>query len=625
MNPALADTDTPVRGIVLLSRDPAVLRQAGSLMLAGCQVESLMRGTDLLERLRRSPIDLLLIHPNPVDMDTDTLLSRLEGEGICPPWAVLAAPDDAQGAVAWMKRGALEVLPRGLQWEHGLAFEVDRLLTRADSLSRLRQARREREEQIRVRDLMLDGMPGLVLAMTAEGRLVGCNPAARQLGFLPGEAMSPGEGARDWSPPSTLFSGMETLRRVQEWEGLGFDAYWSVREGLAICLALQRGPRQEEERRRRRLERRRLQSQKLDALRELAQRMSHGVNNQLLVIQSAAEMLHHRLGEDPKGREWTRSLLDAAQALEEQTRALGLLGRTDPTPHEPVELHELLRAETERIRLRFPLVRTRLNFESSTALVPGRPALLAGALASLLVNAGEAMPEGGLLLVQSRLVSAGLQRDEHEPPTHLQILISDSGAGMDDETLERALDPYYSTREGHAGLGLSQAWACMRAHRGELELESAPGRGCQVRLLFPLRENRTPAGLRRRTGRVLLVDDDEVVRGVVGSILRTLGWTVEAFGSGPEALAWLDAEERPLDLALLDLRMPLMNGWELMQELRLRDARLRTLLMTAWADDLPRERLEANAVLGVLAKPFELDELHAALELAMQRLENPAA
>jgi len=609
------------RGIVLLSRDPAVLRQAGGLMLAGSQVVSLMRGADLLERLRKSPIDLLLIHPAPVDMDTDTLLNRLEGESLCPPWAVLGSADDAAGAVVWMKRGALEVLVRSAHWEQSLALDVDRLLTRADSLARLKQARREREQLGRLRDLMLEGMPGLVLAMTAEGVLQGCNHAARQLGFSPGQSVPAGDGARDWSPPVAVFGGMDGLRRVQEWEGLSFDAHWSEREGLAICLALQCGPRQEEERRRRRLERRRLQAQKLDALRELALRMTHSVNNQLLVIQSSAEMLHHRLKDDKRAREWTASLLEAAASLEEQSRTLGLLGRSDPLPLEFVDMHDLIRGEVERLRLRYPLVRTKLKFEAPTARIPGRVGLLSGALAAVMVNACEAMPEGGLLLVQTRMVGSAQTGLASALDTHLQVLVTDSGEGLGEEAQERALDPYFTTREGHAGLGLSQAWACLGSHRGELELESSPGRGTQVRLLLPLKENHTPGGVRRRTGRVLLVDDDEVVRGVVGSILLSLGWEVDAFGSGPEALAWLDAEERVLDLALLDLRMPLMNGWELLQELRRRDARLRALLMTAWADDLPRERLQSHEVLGVLAKPFELDDLHAAMEMAMQHLQ----
>jgi CheY-like chemotaxis protein len=226
--------------------------------------------------------------------------------------------------------------------------------------------------------------------------------------------------------------------------------------------------------------------------------------------------------------------------------------------------------------------------------------------------------------VQTRTVFSEVERGHSALSTHLHVLIADTGEGLDDEALERALDPYYTSRPGHPGLGLGQAWACMRAHRGDLELDSVPGRGTQVRLLLPLRENRTDAGLRRNAGRVLLVDDDDVVRGVVCSILRSLGWEVEAFPSGPEALAWMDAGWQGVDLALLDLRMPRMNGWELLGELRQRDPGLRALLMTAWADDLPRERLRSGEILGILSKPFELDELHAALEMAMQRLDGRA-
>jgi len=110
---------------------------------------------------------------------------------------------------------------------------------------------------------------------------------------------------------------------------------------------------------------------------------------------------------------------------------------------------------------------------------------------------------------------------------------------------------------------------------------------------------------------VLVVDDDEVVRGVVQSILRSLGCQVTSFSGAPEALAWVDSQAPHLDLALLDLRMPRMNGWELLQELRRRDPRLRALIMTAWADDLVTRQVDPAVVLGVLRKPFELEELHA--------------
>lgn len=614
-----------MRKVVLLSRDPAVLRQAGQLMLSGCQVESLLHGGELLERLRTAPIDLLLLHPDPLDMPAGTLLDKLEGENRCPPWAAICGSSEADAAVAWMKRGALDVLVKSCQWEQSLALHVDRLLTRADSVARLKQARRERADRTRLGNTLLDGLPGLVLAVGEDGVLVACNPAARQLGFQKGQPLPRGEGARDWSPPQGLFTGLDGVRRVQEWEGLGFDTQWALKDGLAICLAQQRGQRQEEERRRRRLERKRLQTQKLEALRALATRMTHAVNNQLLIIQNSAEMLHHRLKEDEQAREWSASLLTAAAALEEQVQALGLLGRGEVVTLEPVDVHELLRMEVERLRTRFPLVKTKLSLEAESGALPGRRGLLAGAFAAVLMNACESMPDGGTLLVQTRTVYSEAKNKHGALSTHLHVLIADSGEGLDDEALERALDPFYTTRPGHPGLGLGQAWACMRAHRGDLELFSQPGRGTQVRLLLPLRENRTATGLRRNAGRVLLVDDDDVVRGVVSSILRSLGWEVEAFASGPEALSWVDAGWPGVDLALLDLRMPLMNGWELLEELRQRDPGLRALLMTAWADDLPKERLRANEILGVLSKPFEVDELHAALEMAMQRLDGKGA
>jgi CheY-like chemotaxis protein len=185
---------------------------------------------------------------------------------------------------------------------------------------------------------------------------------------------------------------------------------------------------------------------------------------------------------------------------------------------------------------------------------------------------------------------------------------------MSEEVLERIFDPFFTTRkkEGGAGLGLSSAWSCIRGHRGSIDAESQPGSGSQIRILLPLShgESHPEAGAEGLGGHVLVVDDDEVVRGVVQSILRSLGCQVTSFSGAPEALAWVDAQSPHLDLALLDMRMPRMNGWELLIELRRRDPRLRALIMTAWADDLVAKQVDPAIVLGVLRKPFELEELH---------------
>jgi CheY-like chemotaxis protein len=270
----------------------------------------------------------------------------------------------------------------------------------------------------------------------------------------------------------------------------------------------------------------------------------------------------------------------------------------------------------DRARQDHPLIQFRLRLEAPCARIWGDAGRLEEALHNICRNACEAMPRGGVLQVVSRnLHPQGSTRPGAGPPTHVQLVVRDTGVGMSQEVLERIFDPFFTTRkgEGGAGLGLSSAWSCIRGHKGSIDAESAPGAGTQINILLPLYhdDGRSDAAAEGLGGHVLVVDDDEVVRGVVQSILRALGCQVSSFASAAETLAWFDNQSPHLDLALLDLRMPLMGGWELLGELRRRDPRLRALIMTAWADDLVLERVDPNVVLGVLRKPFELEELHA--------------
>ncbi|MFA7330343.1 MAG: response regulator [Candidatus Delongbacteria bacterium] len=606
-----------MRRVFLVSRDPAVLRQAGDLIMTGHLVESSLGGAETVARLREQPVDLLLLDPDPADMSTAELLRQLEEAGCLPPWAVLCPGGDERLAAAWVRRGALDVLPRTGHWMHTLPDDVERLLTLGDSQQQLQAGRRQRREAQLQRDLMLDGVAGLLLLVDAEGAVAGCNEAARRCGLQPGRLLpGPEAGVGDWRPPATLLRTGLTVRREQELNGLLYEAHWTLQGRLAVCLALEKGPHQREEQRRRRLENRRLLAQKLDSLNELASHLAHDISNQLLVIMGYSDMLRERLAEDASASQWTQSIRKAAEGVSQHIRRLISFTRGRGGQFSALDFHALVGQVAERLRPEHPLVHFRLRLEARTYRIWGDAGRLEDALHNICLNACEAMPRGGTMqLITSNLIPEGSTRDRTGlPPTHLQLLVRDTGAGMSEEVLERIFDPFFTTRkkEGGAGLGLSSAWSCIRGHRGSIDAESRPGSGSQIRILLPLSHGETHAesGAEGLGGHVLVVDDDEVVRGVVQSILRSLGCQVTSFSGAPEALAWVDAQSPHLDLALLDLRMPRMNGWELLQELRRRDPRLRALIMTAWADDLVSGQVDPAVVLGVLRKPFELEELH---------------
>ena len=150
----------------------------------------------------------------------------------------------------------------------------------------------------------------------------------------------------------------------------------------------------------------------------------------------------------------------------------------------------------------------------------------------------------------------------------IRLSVCDTGTGMEEETLGHIFEPFFTTkaRGKGTGLGLASVYSCVRNHQGTIEVDSRKDFGTEFRILLPLCESGArPGSLHpdEPQALILLVDDDVVVRGVARNILRDLGFAVRAFPGGPEALEWFAESGDSVDLALLDMRMPQMNGWEL--------------------------------------------------------------
>jgi CheY-like chemotaxis protein len=237
--------------------------------------------------------------------------------------------------------------------------------------------------------------------------------------------------------------------------------------------------------------------------------------------------------------------------------------------------------------------------------VAGELAPLREVLMNLVLNAIDAMPDGGRLGVKTWADGQGVHCD-----------VSDSGAGMSEEVRHRALDPFFTTKGPKStGLGLSVTYGIIQRHNGKLEIDSAPGRGTTVHITLPAAG--APAGARGSSPtppaspthlRVLLVDDEPEVRSALADMLGTSGHTAFQAAGGREALAWLEAGQ-PVDLVLTDLGMPGMTGADVARAVRGRWPQLRLGLMTGW-DETEGLVGETSAIVDfVIAKPFKLQAL----------------
>jgi len=246
----------------------------------------------------------------------------------------------------------------------------------------------------------------------------------------------------------------------------------------------------------------------------------------------------------------------------------------------------------------------------ATEHMQGRSAALGEVLTNLILNAMDAMPQGGTLSIATR----------SERGREVRVTVTDSGTGMPETVRQRIFEPFYSTKgEGGSGLGLSMAYSIVRRHGGEIEVDSEPGRGTTFTLIFPVSREmagtEAPEGAprERRLVRVLLVDDNGQVLSTLSEMMRAAGHTVTGTQSAPAALR--DYQPGRFDVVITNIGMAEMNGWEFAERLRARDARVPLLFITGWGlREEDHARLAGLGVRRCLFKPVRPDELDAVIQ-----------
>ncbi|MBK9795856.1 MAG: PAS domain S-box protein [Holophagaceae bacterium] len=361
---------------------------------------------------------------------------------------------------------------------------------------------------------------------------------------------------------------------------------------------------------RQRLESQLHQAQKMESLGILAGGVAHDMNNVLGAILGLASV---HLENQPAGSPLHRAFSTITKACTRGgTLIQSLLGfaRQGLAEEKNLDLNVLVQDEI-RLLERTTLARVRLEMDLAGDLRPirGDASALTHVLMNLCVNAVDAMPDNGTLTLRTRNLGADW----------IEVQVEDTGSGMSKEILDKAMDPFFTTKgQGKGtGLGLSIAHSTIKAHHGQMDISSAPGRGTQVRLRFPAcpAESRAadpgkaaPQGTSADRLTVLLVDDDELIQSSMQAILELLGHAVATARSGEEALAALEAGLEP-NVVILDLNMPGLGGAGTLPRLRALRPTLPVLLATGRADQTALRLLEEHPFVTLLAKPFGLKEL----------------
>jgi CheY-like chemotaxis protein len=262
-------------------------------------------------------------------------------------------------------------------------------------------------------------------------------------------------------------------------------------------------------------------------------------------------------------------------------------------------------------------IRITTELQDPLGLVAGDEGELSHALMNLCLNALDAMPGTGTLVIRTRRLAGGA----------IELSVQDDGEGMSPEVLKQAIDPFFTTKPvgKGTGLGLAMVYGTVKAHGGTFDIHSEPGKGTEVMLGFPpipetgpalpgqgVEQGQDPASARRGM-RILLVDDDELIRLSLPAMLQALGHEVHTEEGGLEALASLEAGLE-VDLVILDLTMPGLSGAETLPRMLALRPGLPVLLSTGYADQEIKHLMADRPNVGVIWKPFSLDELRGKLE-----------
>lgn len=377
------------------------------------------------------------------------------------------------------------------------------------------------------------------------------------------------------------------------------------------------------------------QSQKMDAVGRLAGGISHDFNNLLTVILGYTELVLSSLPEGSANREALQQVMSTGESAAALTKRLLAFSRQQLLNPQTIDLNELIeRAELIVRRLIGSNILVTIDLQPLPLRIKVDPVQIEQVLMNLAINARDAMPDGGELLIGTRWLDIPDNSDRVQrvprPGCYAVLTVSDTGHGMTPEIREKIFEPFFTTKgpEKGNGLGLPTVHGIVTQSGGQIAVESEPGAGTTFELFFPaLRDDlevRGPgmpprASRKNASGTLLTVEDDPSLRAFLRQVLNARGYRVLEAANGKRALDLLRVHANEIDLVITDLMMPEMSGAQLMKSVRESYPDLQFLLMSGYPDDTVIRENIANRTVQFIAKPFTARDLTLKIEELLAR------
>ena len=371
------------------------------------------------------------------------------------------------------------------------------------------------------------------------------------------------------------------------------------------------------------------QLEKMQAIGQLAGGIAHDFNNKLGAILGYADILLDSLSDDDRRKKYVDAIIKASQFASDLTTQLLAYARKGKVKNVLLDMHqlidELVRFLTSSFDKKIYIVK---KMNAVSPFFFGDPLLLKNAFLNVALNANDAMPDGGTLTFETTLVSI---KEDHllfdktilTPGEYLQVRITDTGEGISDENIQKVFEPFFTTKEigKGTGLGLPAVYGIVKSHSGAIDLKNEPGHGAAFEIYFPAaasedlyRQKEISIGESNGLPTILVIDDNELIREMAAEMLNNLGYNVIVCRSGNEAVKLYSIHSDKINLALIDIIMPGIDGYETYTQLKQINPWIKAFFISGYSVNEKTNQFLSEGVLGIIQKPFRISEIKHTLE-----------
>jgi len=622
----------PVK-IMLVDDEPAhveAIRRAlepadpGYLVMVAATLREYRAGITL------SPPDVALVDLNLPDGRSVEILTSPPEAGPFPV-LIMTSYGNERVAVEALKSGALDYIVKSAESFAAMPRIVSRALREWGLLQEHRRAEmalRESEEKYR---RIFQETRDVVFISTPEGRFLDINPAGVELfGYRSRDEM-----LRECLIQRDIFMDPEDRKDfINDMEAQGYvlnrELRGRTRSGEELVLLLTANALLDENggiraysgmirdmTRERKLELQLMQSQKMEAVGQLAGGVAHDFNNLLTAIIGYGHMLVAGLGEDESRRQLAEGIISAGEKGAAITQGLLAFSRKEITEPRPVGLNALI-TTMHRLLSRFigEDIEFRLSLAAGELTVTADIVQLEQILMNLATNARDAMPRGGTLTIETRSLSMDetftAMHGFGSPGDFAVIIVSDTGTGMDDAVRRRIFEPFFTTKETGkgTGLGLAIVYGVVRQHKGHINVYSEVGKGTTFRIYLPMADTLDAVGRNASDSvpvggseTILVAEDNPQLQEVFRLTLEAWGYRVITARDGADAVEKFKKERDRIQLLLLDVIMPVKSGREAYEEIRELKPDIRVLFLSGYSADIIQQRGITEGECSYLSKP----------------------